>query len=264
MAEEEEESEDWMTTYADAITLLMAFFVMLLTFSKYDVPAFEEAVSAIKNEVGGHEQVSKTEQLKENLEELVYDMEADQVVKVTTDDEGVVIELASSAFYKPGSADIREEAKPVLLTLAESLLAPRYRDFEFEIEGHTDDDPIHTRVFPSNWELSAGRATRVVRLFIEAGAEPSRLEATGYAASRPKVPNRDAEGTPNRENQAINRRVIVRVNRLPFQDREAMLDKMTEEDLKSERGEGEGEGESEGEALSGAERSPREVEVEEQ
>ena len=77
------------------------------------------------------------------------------------------------------------------------------------------------------------------------------------------MPNRDADGNPIRENQAINRRVIVRVNRMPFEDREAMLDDMTEEELRSERGEEE-EGEADGATLPGAQPQLREVEAQEQ
>ncbi len=236
--EEQEESEDWMTTYADAITLLMAFFVMLLTFSKYDVPAFEEAVNAIKNQVGGYEGRSKTEELKEDVEDMVYEMQADEVVTVSTDDQGIVIELASSAFYRPGSAEIRNEALPVLKSMARTLLAPRYQLYAIEVEGHTDDDPITTRLFPSNWELSAGRATRVVRFLLAEGADSRRLKAAGYAESRPKVPNRDAQGNPIRENQAANRRVVVRVYPMSFEERERFLDLITEEDREKEERQG--------------------------
>jgi len=210
--QEEEESEDWMTTYADAITLLMAFFVMMLTFAKYDMPAYQKAAAAIKGQIGGAEQeATPTELLKIDLTDVVFNMQADQVVDVQTDDKGIVIELASSAFYKPGSATIRAQAIPLLKTMGEMLMAPRYRFYTVEVAGHTDDDPIHTARFPSNWELSAARATRVVRFFIELGMNAKRIEAKAYAATRPKVPNRDAKGNPIRENQAKNRRVILHV-----------------------------------------------------
>ena len=108
------EQEDWLITYADAITLLMAFFVMLLTFAEYDIPAYQEAAAAIKEEVGGVVEVSEMLGLKMDVEDVVYNMQADQVVNVEMDKDGIVIELASSAFYKPGSAEIREQAMPVL------------------------------------------------------------------------------------------------------------------------------------------------------
>ena len=130
---------------------------------------------------------------------------------MATDDKGVVIELASKAFYKPGSADLTDQAIPVLNQLTQTLLAPNYTNYQIEIEGHTDDDPISTARYPSNWELSAGRATRVVRFLIEKGMTPQKLRAIGLADTDPKVPNRTADGTPIPQNQADNRRVNVRI-----------------------------------------------------
>jgi chemotaxis protein MotB len=208
---EEEEAEDWLTTYADAITLLMAFFVMLLTFSKYDVPAMQEAMQGIKNKIGGKVEKNTTTKLKDQIEDIVYNMQADQVIKVAKDDKGVVIELASKAFYKPGSADLTDQAIPVLNRLTQTLMAPNYSGYQIEIEGHTDDDPISTARYPSNWELSAGRATRVVRFLIERGMVPKKLKAVGLADTDPKAPNRTADGTPIPQNQADNRRVNVRI-----------------------------------------------------
>lgn len=196
-----EEKEDWLITYADAITLLMAFMVMLLTFSEYDVPAFEEAAAAIKSNLTGRDATSPIQLLKIDVQDVVYNMQADQVVKVEIDGKGVIIELSSSAFYKPGSAEIRDEAVPVLEKMSQTLLAPRYQKYILEIEGHTDDDPINTPQFPSNWELSAGRATRIVRFFIAQGMEAVRMKATGYADIKPKAPNQDVQGNPIPENK---------------------------------------------------------------
>ena len=105
--EEVEEKEDWLVTYADAITLLMAFMVMLLTFAEYDIPAFETAATAIKSNLTGQESTSPIQLLRIDVQDVVYNMQADQVVKVETDKKGIVIELSSSAFFKPWFADIR-------------------------------------------------------------------------------------------------------------------------------------------------------------
>lgn len=230
----EEDKEDWLITYADAITLLMAFFVMLLTFAEYDIPAFEEAAAAIKSKMGGREETSPIQLLKIDVEDVVFNMQADQVVKVETDGKGIVIELDSSAFYKPGSADIREEALPVLDKMAQTLLAPRYQTYVVDIEGHTDDDPINTPLYPSNWELSAGRASRVVRFLIGQEMEPFRLKATGFAETKPKAPNVDPEGNPIPENKAKNRRVAIRVYPMSLDQKEAFLRKLELRELEKE------------------------------
>ena len=220
------EQEDWLVTYADAITLLMAFFVMLLTFAEYDMPAYQEAAAAIKEEVGGGVEVSEMQGLKMDVEDVVYNMQADQVVNVEMDKDGIVIELASSAFYKPGSAEIREQAMPVLEKISQTLKAPKFLNYNIEIEGHTDDDPINTARFPSNWELSAGRAAGCLRFLIEQEMVPERMKAVAFAETRPKVPNRDVEGNRIKENQAINRRVAIRVYPMSLKESEAFGKKL--------------------------------------
>ena len=98
-----EEPDDMMTTYADAITLLMAFFVMLLTFSEYDVPAYQEAAAAIANEIGHGEKdaQSDTQTLKIDVEDIVFEMQADQVVDVKLDTKGVDAIVASACVQMP-------------------------------------------------------------------------------------------------------------------------------------------------------------------
>lgn len=207
-----EELEDWILTYADAITLLMAFFVMMLTFAEFDIPAYQEAAEAIKAQVGNREKEdSPVQTLKLDVEDVVYNMEADQVVTVSIDGRGVVIELASSAFYRSGTAQLRAQAIPVLKKIALTLSAPKYTEYVIEVEGHTDDDPIKTKVFPSNWELSSGRAAGVVRFLGTQGLDTGRMVASGYSDTRPKLANRDDQGQRIRENQAANRRTVIRV-----------------------------------------------------
>ena len=219
--EDEPEDESWLTTYADAITLLMAFFVMLLNFSKIDIPSFQEVAAGIANEIGmGTDEAMPITLLQEAFEEVVAEMQADQVVDVQTDENGnITIELASAAFYKSGSAEFRPQALPVLQKIGELLNAPRFKAYEVEIAGHTDDDPIHTRMYPSNWELSTGRATRIVRYFVQLGLDYRRFKAAGYAHTRPKVPNRDKEGNPIVENQMENRRVVLTATPMSLADR---------------------------------------------
>ncbi len=223
--------ESWLATYADAITLLMAFFVMLLTFAEYDIPAFEEAATAIGNNVGNKDEVSTTQELKIETQDVVFEMQADQVVSVAQDKRGIVIELASRAFFKPGSAVFRDAAIPVLKKMTALLGAPKFACFNIDVKGHTDDVPIRTKQFPSNWELSAARASRVVRFFIEAKLQPFRFKAIGLAATKPKVPNRDPEGKPIKENQATNRRINLHVERMSLEEQQRCNEKTDFKDI---------------------------------
>jgi chemotaxis protein MotB len=92
------------------------------------------------------------------------------------------------------------------------VVQPPYDLYYVDVEGHTDDVPIHTPQFPSNWELSTLRATGVVRYLIKIGLEPDRLKAAGYADVNPKVPNLDLFGAPIPENRAKNRRIVIRLH----------------------------------------------------
>jgi len=227
-----DEAEDWLTTYADAITLLMAFFVMMLTFAEFDVPAYEEAAAAIANNIGQGEKdkIAPIQALKINVEDIVFEMKADQTVDVKLDKKGVVIELSGSAFFLPGTAKLAGDAVPVLEKITQTISAPKFEFYNIEVEGHSDDSPIHTDQFPSNWELSSARASTVVRYFETKGVERGRMKAVGYADTRPKVPNLDANGKPIPENRATNRRIAIRVYPMNLTEREKFGKKV---DLKS-------------------------------
>lgn len=227
-----EEAEDWLTTYADAITLLMAFFVMLLTFAEFDVPAYQEAAAAIANNIGDGEKdaQSATQSLKIDVEDVVFEMQADQVVEVTLENNRIVIDLASGAFFKPGTAKLNEAAIPVLEKMTQMISAEKFKLFNVEVEGHSDPSPINTEMFPSNWELSSARASTVVRFFGASGIEAIRMKAIGYADTRPKVPNYDQKGAPILENQQTNRRISIRIFPMSIEERQKFNVKV---DLKS-------------------------------
>ena len=228
----DQEEQGWLTTYADAITLLMAFFVMLLTFAEFDVPAYQEAASAIKNNIGDGEKNAKsdTQSLKIDIEDVVFEMQADQVVDVKLDKKGVVIELAGGAFFQPGNAQLIEAAIPVLDKITNMIKEQRFKLYNIEVEGHSDPEPIDTPMFPSNWELSSARASTVVRFFGDKGIEFQRMKAVGFAETRPKVPNYDLQGIAIPENQQTNRRVSIRVYPMNIEEREKFNVKV---DLKS-------------------------------
>jgi chemotaxis protein MotB len=229
---EEPIDESWLGTYADAITLLMAFFVMLLTFAEYDIPAYEEAAAAIASNVGGGEQqATTTQELKIELEDIVFDMNADQAVDVSQDSRGITIEMRSGAFFKPGSAKLLKAAIPVLDKMGLMLGAPKFSCFNIKVEGHTDDVPIKTAAFPSNWELSAARASRVTRFLIGRELQDFRFQAVGLAATHPKVPNRDANGAPIKENQATNRRIQMRLERMNLEEQQRCNEKSNLKDM---------------------------------
>jgi flagellar motor protein MotB len=124
------------------------------------------------------------------------------------------LEMNSAAFFDSGSATLSAQGKDILRGVAEQLKADKFKDYQITVEGHTDDTPIATPAFPSNWELSTARAASVVRFFLAEGLASSKLRAAGYADTFPKLPNRTASGAPIPENQAQNRRVVIKLEKI--------------------------------------------------
>ncbi|HUC69271.1 MAG TPA: flagellar motor protein MotB [Stellaceae bacterium] len=123
-------------------------------------------------------------------------------------------EMGSAAFFGSGSASLSDAGKGILRGILAPLTAALAEGYRIRVEGHTDDTPIDTPQFPSNWELSTARASAVVHFFLEQGVPAERLRAVGYADTEPKVPNRDAAGNPIPANQAENRRVVIKLEKV--------------------------------------------------
>ena len=233
---EEPPEEEWLVTYADAITLLMAFFVMLVSFSKIDLPMFEAVMAGIKEEIGmGKDTAASTsQQVQSALESAAFEMSMEQVVEVQKDDKGIVIEMASTSFFKPGTAQLLDSALPLLKAWSATLTQEQFKYFFVKVEGHTDDDPINTPKFPSNWELSAARAAAVVRNMQDHHVHVFQLKVSGFGDTHPKVPNRDLDGNPIKANQAKNRRVVIHLIQMGRLDKEAFDEVLLEERLAEE------------------------------
>ncbi len=213
--EDKEGSEEWLITYSDVVTLLLTLFVLMLSFSKYDVAKYEEIKSEIdKNLIKKEKTVTTFNSLRKEMIEIFEQYNLENSVSVKLDPRGLKIQLASNSLYDLGSAKIKPTMFPVLKQIAEAIKKSPIKNYMIEVDGHTDNIPItNSSKYESNWELSANRATNVVKYFIKLGIPPERLRAAGYADTHPLVPNTDADGNPIPENQAKNRRVEIIVER---------------------------------------------------
>ncbi len=215
------------------ITLLMAFFIMMYSMSVMNISKFREAAISIRSGFGGviagqgksvltpSGQVSfkpspisgdTTGVAWQAIAKLRDTVKNDPIfkraIRIFTDKRGIVLSMRSDkVLFDPGSADIKPEAYPVLARVADVIrVAPN----EVRVEGHTCNLPISSSKFPSNWELSTARATRVIRYLIEQQKIPANhLAAAGYADTRPVAPN-DTE-----EDRSLNRRVDFVIPRRP-------------------------------------------------
>ena len=206
-----------MASFADLVTSLMAFFVLIVAISTIDQKKVEYIQESIQEEVLKQEYEKPFVTLEEKIKEIVENKNLQEDVFVEADNTGINITFSSGILYKSGSADLQSSMTPFLQEMSKMIKEMKYEDILIEVEGHTDDVPIRTIKFPSNWELSASRATNVVRFFMRQGIKKSKLKASGFADSRPKVPN-IVDGKPNRKNRAANRRVKVSVRRNDYRN----------------------------------------------
>lgn len=212
----EEPEEDWLVTFADMATLLLCFFIIMFALSAVPADALKKISESLKKQ-GFSESMAKEDPFKNLVNALQVSLGAsgfDQFLYVKTKPGQVDIEMASTSFFVPGSAQLKREAVPVLEhVLAQVKPFLDATDMQIKIEGHTDDIPTRNAQFPSNWELSSARASNVARFFIAGGVKANRLVVLGYADTKPKVANRDATGKVIPENQNINRRVVITLGR---------------------------------------------------
>jgi len=230
--ESAENHERWLISYADFITLLFAFFVVMYSISVVNEGKYKVFSMSLGDAFGGRNNATymasgqvqpliplpsliskrRAESLrkeKELLRKLAQDLSStlaplvkEGKVRVTQNSRGVSVEINASVLFDPGEARLAPESDQALRALAVLLKDDPHA---VQVEGHTDTMPIANSLFPSNWELSAVRASSVVRLFIDAGVDPSRLTVVGHGANIAVAPNTTPEG------RARNRRVAVTI-----------------------------------------------------
>jgi chemotaxis protein MotB len=236
--DDDESADRWLVSYADFITLLFAFFVVMYAISSVNLSKYNALTSSMGNAFTGKPQASsvvtdnsiaksqpKTSVLKplplsylyqkrsqrdqENMTKMGVDLAnqlAPQItsgqLSVSQSNRGVRIDISDSVLFDVGSADLAPNANVMLDKIAEVL---KSNQRIVQIEGHTDTSPIHTELFYSNWELSAVRATSVVRTMIDRGVDEKRLSGVGYGSTQP-ISTSDTEF-----GRASNRRVSVMI-----------------------------------------------------
>lgn len=222
--EEHENAERWLITYADLITLLLAFFILMYTMSKQDAQKYQEVAGQLKAVfTGGIGVAGRGSVLGKTPTELSFKggegsgvRELERQIKgvdeeskgamagriyVFADDRGIIVRAMEKAFFDEGKAELSEQARKALDAIIPVI---KSMDSHLRVEGHTDNVPIRTSEFRSNWELSVMRATEVVRYLIERhDFPPDKISAAGYAEYRPIVSN------DSPKNRGLNRRIEI-------------------------------------------------------
>jgi len=222
----------WLVTFADLVTLLMCFFVLLFAMSSTQHETYKELVKSLRTALGTHavpesgiregltmhavpsEPPSQNQQIDElgamiekemedivsEVRELVLFNKLGGEVSVTKTEDGVVISMSDLLLFSRGQTNLSAKGIDILKKVAVVLSKLAYH---VKIKGHTDNSPISSAMFPSNWELSSTRASTVVRLLVENGVPPQHVSAEGYANYQPVATNDTARG------RSLNRRVEI-------------------------------------------------------
>lgn len=199
-----DDNESWLLSYADLITNLLIFFVMLLSMSEISTTRMQ----AIQAKLSGKSSPASLASIREEIDARIRAEKLDGVVATTLTDEGLKLSLNSGIVFDSAQAEIRPEMEAQLATMLQTLV-PYAGRYHFAVEGHTDDRPITGR-YASNWELSTARAN-AVRVRLEGvGVDPKRVRVEGYADTQP-LPAEEVDGLSDEERLARHRRVVVRV-----------------------------------------------------
>jgi chemotaxis protein MotB len=230
--EDSENHERWLISYADFITLLFAFFVVMYAVSVVNVGKYKVLSDALGDAFGGRGAATKVntsveveplplsniiarkraeaakrdrerlDLLARKLNSVLAPLVNSGKVRIVQSGRGITVEINASVLFREGDAGLTGNARETLRTVAGLLKDDQHA---IEVEGHTDTTPIRNAAYPSNWELSAVRASTVVRLFVESGVQERRLAAVGRGANQPLASNDDPAG------RARNRRVAVTI-----------------------------------------------------
>jgi chemotaxis protein MotB len=215
MTEEHDNTDRWVVSYADFITLLFAFFTTMYAISHVDIGKLEKFSGSMKSAFRATGTDEKRTAIIEGIRPVNYDdvrIEKDlksvyekfdrtEGIDIKRDERGVTISFGDSVLFETGSPDINPDARR-LLSSVEPIM--RKTGNQIIIEGHTDNVPIKGRRYPSNWELSVARATGVLVYYLrEHKLDPSRFSAAGYGEFKPVASNSDPAG------RARNRRVDI-------------------------------------------------------
>lgn len=220
--EECPEEQTWLITYADLFTLLFAFFVLIAASGSIDQGKFDEIRESVSESLDSSDsnQVLKKikekrkskQKLKEDIMKVVKEKNLDKLASFEDNKLGLKITFPSKILFPSASAELQPAFENVLQEIVGIMAMPGFEDFRITVEGHTDDLPIHTERFPSNWELSSARAASVVNYMTSHGFSKDNVKVAGYADSRPiKSVTDTMDKEEQKKARALNRRIELQI-----------------------------------------------------
>lgn len=207
----------WLTSYADLMTLIACFFILMVAFANFDPESFSRKATEMAKHFSGDKPVEAESQdpLTELMSKLQDESSLKENAAIKMEMDGIAISFNGSALFDSGKADLRPEIRDALDIMID-LIQEKAKTSRILVEGHTDDTPlVNSSMYRTNWELSGVRASRVIERFEEFGFDSKNLVAVGYGSTRPVKPNHDSSGNAIWENMQENRRVVIKVMKAP-------------------------------------------------
>ncbi|MGZ3686947.1 MAG: OmpA/MotB family protein [Bdellovibrionota bacterium] len=209
----ENDESNWLVSYADMMTLLCGFFIMMFSMAKLDDNKYDTFKEAVSKAFHG-EYDSPTKDMARYATQFLQENGLAQDAVIKFDATGVAMVFQSQVFFDDMSSDISPRGKIIIQKVID-MTAERQqktnKQYRIIVEGHSDSRPIVSGLYPSNWELSAARAARVVRMFLDRGFVGDHLTPIGYSDTQPVAEARLKDGTWDNEALKKNRRVILRI-----------------------------------------------------
>lgn len=206
------DESNWLVSYADLMTLLFGFFVLLYSLTRFDNSKFDLVRKEIAKYFGGNiKEVSAMIRAEQKLITVLKGSGDSQGVEVSKgNDDNLLLTFEGDVLFPSGAIELNEAAKPVIRKAVASLRSAAEIE-KVEVQGHTDVDPVASQYIKSNWELSSLRAASVARYIETLGIPSDKLMVVGKADTHPAKPHKDQAGTIILENKSANRRVVLSV-----------------------------------------------------
>lgn len=209
--EPEDDSGAWLTSYADLMTLIACFFILMMAFANYDPVGFTRKTKEVAKHFSGKALNKDESQIDQLVKELQGHPDISEKAKIAIVDDGINIVFKSNHLFEEGQSSLKGESLSSLDIMVD-LIYQKNPDYRVMIEGHAANIKLPEKSrFKTHWELSSARAASIVKRFEDYGFNKDSLVAIGYGASRPVAPNQDAQGRDIEENIILNRRAVIKV-----------------------------------------------------
>lgn len=207
---QEDEESGWLTSYADMMTLIACFFILMMAFANYDPAGFSRKTEEISKHFNKDKYKSSWTKMRYLQEEISAHPELKNKMKISMRDGDLTLTFSGSVIFEEDQSALSTQSKLIIDSLVDIIKSDDI-NYRIIVEGHTSDKK--SKLFSSNWSLSTARSASVIERFEYFGFAPENLVATGHADTIPLVPNINESGTPIEENRRMNNRTIIKVLR---------------------------------------------------